>query len=132
MIQTRSGELTMHSGAQVVPLHTPLGCVDREGDTFDAFTCLGHLTLHWLNPLNTQDGPPDHQGQLTAPMPGKVAALLVAVGDEVRAGQPVVVTEAMKMEHTLNAPRDGRVTELLCREGDQVSEGTELLRIGAD
>lgn len=65
-------------------------------------------------------------------MPGKVVALLVAVGDEVRAGQPVVVTEAMKMEHTLNAPRDGRVTELLCREGDQVSEGTELLRIGAD
>ncbi len=132
LVQARDGGLAMHMGDAVVPLTTGLGQVDRDGDTFDAFTRLGHLSLRWLNPLNVADAASAPTGQLTAPMPGKVAALLVAVGDVVRAGQAVVVTEAMKMEHTLCAPRDGRVTELLCRAGDQVPEGAELLRIESD
>ena len=68
-------------------------------------------------------------GRLTAPMPGKVIALLVAVGDQVSQGQALAVMEAMKMEHTLHAPRDGRVAELLYAVGDQVAEGSELLRL---
>ncbi len=106
--------------------------VDRHGDTFDAFTAHGHLTLRWLDPLQQQSDSASHAGQVTAPMPGKVVALLVNTGDEVKAGQPLVVTEAMKMEHTLTAPRDGRVAELLCRVGDQVPDGAELLRIESD
>ncbi len=106
--------------------------VDRHGDTFDAFTAHGHLTLHWLDPLQQQSDSTAHAGQVTAPMPGKVVALLVNTGDEVKAGQPLVVTEAMKMEHTLTAPRDGRVAELLCHVGDQVPDGAELLRIESD
>ena len=106
--------------------------VDRHGDTFDAFTAQGHLTLRWLDPLQQREDIAAHAGQVSAPMPGKVVALLVKAGDEVKAGQPVVVTEAMKMEHTLTAPRDGRVAELLCRVGDQVPEGAELLRIDSD
>ena len=106
--------------------------VDRHGDTFDAFTSHGHLSLHWLDPLQQQSDSAAHAGQVTAPMPGKVVALLVNTGDEVKAGQPLVVTEAMKMEHTLTAPRDGRVAELLCRVGDQVPDGAELLRIESD
>lgn len=106
--------------------------VDRHGDTFDTFTAHGHATLRWLDPLQQQDDNAAHAGQVTAPMPGKVVALLVNIGDEVKAGQPLVVTEAMKMEHTLTAPRDGRVAELLCRVGDQVPEGAELLRIESD
>ena len=108
------------------------GNVDRHGDTFDAFTTQGHQTLRWLDPLQQRDDSAAHAGQVTAPMPGKVVALLVNAGDEVKAGQPLVVTEAMKMEHTLTAPRDGRVAELLCRVGDQVPEGAELLRIETD
>ena len=106
--------------------------VDRHGDAFDAFTTPGHLSLRWLDPLQQQDDHAAHAGQVTAPMPGKVVALLVNPGDEVKAGQPLVVTEAMKMEHTLTAPRDGRVAELLCRVGDQVPEGAELLRIESE
>jgi 3-methylcrotonyl-CoA carboxylase alpha subunit len=132
LTQARAGELAMQRGASTVPLGASHGQVDRDGDTFDAFTRRGHLTLRWLNPLNAADAALEQQGQLTAPMPGKVVALLVSVGDAVSAGQPVVVTEAMKMEHALCAPRDGRVTELLCREGDQVPEGAELLRIESD
>ena len=68
-------------------------------------------------------------GRLTAPMPGKVIALLVKAGDSVQRGQALAVMEAMKMEHTLHAPRDGVVGELLYAVGDQVVEGGELLRL---
>ena len=68
-------------------------------------------------------------GRLTAPMPGKVMALLVKAGDAVRRGQAVAMMEAMKMEHTLHAPRDGTVAELLCGVGDQIAEGAELLKL---
>ena len=68
-------------------------------------------------------------GRLTAPMPGKIIALHVQPGDTVQAGDPLLVLEAMKMEHTLVAPAAGQVSELLHAVGDQVSEGVELLRI---
>ncbi len=68
-------------------------------------------------------------GSLTAPMPGKLIALLAAAGDAVERGQPLAVMEAMKMEHTITAPRDGRVEALLYAVGDQVVEGGELLRL---
>ncbi len=70
-------------------------------------------------------------GRLTAPMPGKVVAFLAAVGDAVKAGQPLAVIEAMKMEHTIAAPHDGTVAELLYAVGDQVAEGGVLLRLQA-
>ncbi len=68
-------------------------------------------------------------GRLTAPMPGKVVSFAVAAGDKVKAGQPLAVMEAMKMEHTIAAPADGEVLELLYAPGDQVAEGAELLKL---
>jgi 3-methylcrotonyl-CoA carboxylase alpha subunit len=68
-------------------------------------------------------------GRLTAPMPGKVVSFLVKAGDKVKAGQPLAVMEAMKMEHTIAAPADGEVSELLYAPGDQVAEGEELLKL---
>jgi 3-methylcrotonyl-CoA carboxylase alpha subunit len=60
---------------------------------------------------------------LTAPMPGKVVSVFVKPGDAVSRGQPVVVLEAMKMEHTLSAPGDLVVDALPFAAGDQVAEG---------
>jgi 3-methylcrotonyl-CoA carboxylase alpha subunit len=68
-------------------------------------------------------------GRLTAPMPGKVVSFAVKAGDTVKAGQPLAVMEAMKMEHTIAAPADGEVLELLYAPGDQVAEGEELLKL---
>ncbi len=68
-------------------------------------------------------------GRLTAPMPGKVVSFAVAAGDKVKAGQPLAIMEAMKMEHTIAAPADGEVLELLYAPGDQVAEGEELLKL---
>ena len=65
-------------------------------------------------------------GSLLAPMPGTVVAVAVAVGDRVAAGQPVLVLEAMKMQHTVSAPSAGVVTEIDVEAGAQVAAGEVL------
>ncbi|MDT7705374.1 MAG: propionyl-CoA carboxylase alpha chain, partial [Pseudonocardiales bacterium] len=67
-----------------------------------------------------------HAGSLLAPMPGGVVRVLAEPGAAVTAGQPLVVLEAMKMEHTVVAPVDGTVTELHVAPGDQVDTGQVL------
>lgn len=71
-------------------------------------------------------------GRLTAPMPGRVIAVLVAPGTKVDKGTPLLVMEAMKMEHTIEAPAAGVVAEILFAVGDQVSDGAQLLIMEAE
>ncbi|MEQ1784117.1 MAG: biotin/lipoyl-containing protein, partial [Hyphomonadaceae bacterium] len=65
---------------------------------------------------------------IRAPMPGKVLDVKAAVGQDVKKGDPMVVLEAMKMEHALTAPRDGKIIEVAAIAGSQTSEGTVLVR----
>ena len=69
---------------------------------------------------------PDGPVSVTAPMPGKVVAVLVREGEEVAEGQGLLVVEAMKMENELRAPRAGRVTNLTAQEGAAVDAGVSL------
>ena len=69
----------------------------------------------------------DSSDRLFAPMPGVIKQIASAPGREVKAGKPLIVMEAMKMELTLAAPRDGTVAEILVAENDQVSDGDLLL-----
>ena len=64
-------------------------------------------------------------------MPGKVIQLNVAVGDEVAAGQTLVVLEAMKMEHPMDAPEAGIVMEVACELDQQVESGAVLVVVEA-
>jgi 3-methylcrotonyl-CoA carboxylase alpha subunit len=66
-------------------------------------------------------------GKLVSPMPGAVTKLFVAVGQEVEKGAPLIVIEAMKMEHTITAPKKGKVARLPFAVGDLVPEAAELL-----
>ncbi|MDY3331740.1 MAG: acetyl/propionyl/methylcrotonyl-CoA carboxylase subunit alpha [Pelistega sp.] len=70
-----------------------------------------------------------HGSGLVAPMPGKIISLAVNAGDSVKAGQALLVMEAMKMEHTITAPADGKVEEIFYAVGDQVTEGAELIKL---
>jgi acetyl-CoA/propionyl-CoA carboxylase biotin carboxyl carrier protein len=65
-------------------------------------------------------------GRVTSPMPGTVLSVAVAVGDEVAAGAPLMVVEAMKMEHVVTAPVDGAVIELFVRAGQSVRLDEDL------
>jgi biotin carboxyl carrier protein len=70
-------------------------------------------------------------GRLTAPMPGRIVKVSVAVGDEVEAGSPVVIIEAMKMENELQAPSSGTVVSVEVEAGQAVEAGVVLLTIEA-
>jgi biotin carboxyl carrier protein len=67
--------------------------------------------------------------RVVAPMPGKIVRVLVKLGDSVRARQPLVVIEAMKMENELRASRDGTVAEVQAREAMSVDAGALLVVI---
>lgn len=83
--------------------------------------------LLYLDPLHAGAGEEGGQGRLTAPMPGKVVAVRVAAGTDVKKGQPLVIVEAMKMEHTITAPADGVIESVRAKVGDQVDEKFELV-----
>ncbi len=70
-----------------------------------------------------------HDGGLISPMPGQVLQVMVAPGAAVRRGQPLVIVEAMKMEHTILAPMDGIVEQVCFAAGERVSEGAQLLKL---
>ena len=74
---------------------------------------------------------PASDGALRAPMPGKIVATPAKAGDTVTRGQPIVVLEAMKMEHALVAPFDGVVGEIGVSVGDQVAADTVLATVTA-
>jgi 3-methylcrotonyl-CoA carboxylase alpha subunit len=67
------------------------------------------------------------EGQLVAPMPGKVVALIATPGARVEKGAPLLVLEAMKMEHTITAPANGMLKAFNYAVGEQVSDGAELV-----
>jgi 3-methylcrotonyl-CoA carboxylase alpha subunit len=67
-----------------------------------------------------------HTASMRAPMPGLVKIVRAAKGDTVAKGQPLLILEAMKMEHTISAPHDGVVAEI-ASEGAQITEGTVLV-----
>jgi acetyl-CoA/propionyl-CoA carboxylase biotin carboxyl carrier protein len=99
----------------------------RDGDV----TWIGHGGRAWA----VREAAADEQdeaaadGALRAPMPGQVLLVPASVGQEVSAGDPVVVLESMKMELVLTAPADGVVAELNVAEGDKVAVDQPLARV---
>jgi 3-methylcrotonyl-CoA carboxylase alpha subunit len=99
------------------------------GDDIAVFIGGAGWRLARVDPLAPPEGADAHAGRLSAPMPGRIVQLLVAAGDAVSQGQPLIVVEAMKMEHTIAAPRDGTVEAVRYAVGDLVEEGAELIAL---
>jgi 3-methylcrotonyl-CoA carboxylase alpha subunit len=124
---TRSGD-----DLQVMLGEAPArGTVVFEGDAIHVFVGGRRSSLALRDPLALAEAD-DGRGGLVAPMPGKVVSLVAAPGAKVKKGAPLLVMEAMKMEHTITAPADGTVTSFLYRAGDQVVEGAALLDFTRD
>jgi 3-methylcrotonyl-CoA carboxylase alpha subunit len=123
-----SGELSEHGDlvANVDGTHTAAR-VRVFGNTIHLFVSGIHHVVDWLDPYLPPIEVADRHGGLTAPMPGRVIAILAKEGDTVARGTPLIVMEAMKMEHTMNAPAPGMIARILCKVGEQIKEGTELL-----
>ncbi|MEM9233244.1 MAG: biotin carboxylase N-terminal domain-containing protein [Pseudomonadota bacterium] len=112
--------------------------IDLEGKRFTARArAHGQGVRVWLgaetfdialpDPLAGEASGQSAEGSLTAPMPGVVTILSAAPGDEVAAGDALLVMEAMKMEHTIKAPSPGRIKSFRFAAGDQVKEGDLLV-----
>ena len=87
----------------------------------------GRTSFTRLNPLAYKQSEEVSDYRLSAPMPGNVMRVLVKAGDEVSSGQPLLVMEAMKMEHTIVAPANGIVEEVLFQPGDLVQNDAKLV-----
>ncbi|HDZ49198.1 hypothetical protein LCGC14_0459560 [marine sediment metagenome] len=92
----------------------------------------GETRLFWRRIDAIDHGHHEAESTLTAPMNGTVVALLVEPGVAVEKGMPLMVMEAMKMEHTMTAPADGSVETFHFQAGDTVSQGAVLLDFAAN
>jgi propionyl-CoA carboxylase alpha chain len=102
--------------------------VHRAGEVRYVDSALGHTTLRVIARF-PEPGSTKAPGSLLAPMPGTVVRVAVALGATVTSGAPVIVLEAMKMEHTVPAPHDGTVEEVNVEVGQTVDVGMVLAMV---
>jgi 3-methylcrotonyl-CoA carboxylase alpha subunit len=101
----------------------------RDGERLHLWVAGRHWDLLLEDPRLKEFTTTAAQGGLTTPLPGVVAAVVAKVGQAVRAGEVLMVIEAMKMEHSISAPYDGTVKVLHFAPGDRVPEGSQLLEL---
>jgi 3-methylcrotonyl-CoA carboxylase alpha subunit len=102
--------------------------VVRDGDDWHVF-CEGDYRRLSLKPELAVLDEDTRTGSLAAPMPGKVIKVMTSAGAKVSKGEPLLILEAMKMEHTITAPAAGVVKEIHYAAGEQVLEGAELITL---
>ncbi len=108
------------------------GRVVRSRQHFDIFAAGEHQVLELEDPFAQEFDAPAPAGALVAPMPGRIVAVLVSAGARVERGAPLLVLEAMKMEHTITAPFPGTVARICFETGQQVSEGAVLVEFESE
>lgn len=124
LVRAASGELAFRLGDQVVTAH-----IGRDGDTLHIAMNGQHYKLNIARLSARRKTGESGAASLSAAMHGQVVRVLVAEGDLVKRGQPLVLLEAMKMEIRVTAPHDGRVVRLLCSAGDVVQRAQPLLEL---
>jgi 3-methylcrotonyl-CoA carboxylase alpha subunit len=100
-------------------------------NTISLYRTNGVFNFTQVLPDCGQSDDDDNHGGLAAPMNGTMVSVLVKSGEQVSKGQPLVIMEAMKMEHTIKAPSNGTIDEIFFHEGDMVDGGAELLAFTA-
>jgi len=136
-----NGEVIEPAGAELIETEPGIYSVLIWGGSYEVRIAGNEITINGNRYLFEIDDPrewtrsaraagPHGHASITAAMPGKIVRILAAVGDEVAAGQGIVVIEAMKMQNELKAPRDGRVTAIEVKENDSVNAGAILATIG--
>jgi biotin carboxyl carrier protein len=124
LVRAAGGELVFRLGEQVLTAH-----IGRDGETLHLAMNGQTFNLSLAKPTARRKTSEGGAASLSAAMHGQVVRVLVAEGDLVKRGQPLVLLEAMKMEIRVTAPHDGRVVRLLCSAGDVVQRAQPLLEL---
>lgn len=134
-LQINDDEFTLNSRFDMDQLYlndgqqTQHALFENQTNAIQIFLEQGPLVIERFNWQNFGKQTAAKKGQLTAPMPATIVAILKNKGDKVKEGESLIVLEAMKMEHTIYAPKDGVLAELFYDVGSQVNEGAELLAL---
>ena len=115
-----AGEIIVRDGERVERLFAAVS-----GDVTWVFH--DGVTYRMEAPSTSRRRAQQSHGSLTAPMPATVVSVKVAPGEDVKAGQTLIVLEAMKMELPVRAPGDGRVKTVHCKAGDLVQPDVALI-----
>ncbi|MEQ1819046.1 MAG: acetyl/propionyl/methylcrotonyl-CoA carboxylase subunit alpha [Terricaulis sp.] len=128
-------KVRMREGSEAVvatPEYAPFDIIDNGRESLIAFD---HGDVYEFT-LDTGERDANEatagDSAILSPMPGKIVSVAAKAGAKLKKGDPILVLEAMKMEHTLTAPFDGKLTELNAKGGVQVSEGVLLAKLEKD
>jgi 3-methylcrotonyl-CoA carboxylase alpha subunit len=121
----------LHSGEGLETVSLARWHEHTRGDHLAIFADGSAHEFHAVDALEAAEESEHGGDRLTAPMPGLVRLVNAEAGMKVTRGAPIIVLEAMKMEHALGAPRDGVIAEIAVSQGDQVSEGDLLAMLEA-
>ncbi|MDO6445983.1 acetyl/propionyl/methylcrotonyl-CoA carboxylase subunit alpha [Colwellia sp. 1_MG-2023] len=105
--------------------------IARNDNEISLYRQNGAFNFTYIEPECGNDETTNNLGGLLAPMNGTMVSVLVKTGDKVTKDQPLMIMEAMKMEHTIKAPEDGTIDALYYAQGDMVDGGCELLAFTA-
>jgi len=125
------GEIEGEQMTVTIDGHRSQSIVAHSDNSISLYQERGVFNFSQIHPDHGQNNDDDNHGGLTAPMNGTVVSVLVTSGEQVKKDQPLVIMEAMKMEHTIKAPSDGEVNEVFFSAGDMVDGGAELLAFSA-
>lgn len=125
------GEIEGENITVTIDGHRSQTIVAQRGTNISLYQEHGVFSFTQILPDHGQDQGDDNHGGLTAPMNGTMVSVLISSGEQVSKDQPLVIMEAMKMEHTIKAPSDGVINEVFFNTGDMVDGGAELLSFSA-
>jgi len=125
------GEIEGETITVTIDGHRSQSIVAHSDNSISLYQENGVFNFSQIHPDHGQNNDDDNHGGLTAPMNGTVVSVLVKSGEQVNKDQPLVIMEAMKMEHCIKAPNDGVVNEVFFGTGDMVDGGAELLSFSA-
>ncbi|MFY7697931.1 MAG: acetyl-CoA carboxylase biotin carboxylase subunit [Legionella sp.] len=118
-------QLLYHEGHQQRKVY-----VDSDNNQLTLYHHLGVVSIERISNISASINPP-LATSLKAPMPGTIIAILKKPGDTVNLGEPLLILEAMKMEHTIYAPRQGKIELFMHEIGSRVNQDAELVALSA-
>lgn len=128
IVDVRADEIDLRIGGRLHVVPYAIVPFATEGTTI-SFSFDGEIYFADVTEKGTRAKARHRDASMSAPMPGVVLKILVRAGDVVAKGAPLLILEAMKMEHQIVAPRDGKIASIDCREGELVQPGVELVKL---